>query len=250
MLLTRESPKPLYQQLKERILKDLALGKRPPHSRLPSEREWVRKLGVSRITVRQALSDLVQQGHLYTVPGKGIFVGEHSDARELNAFLSFTASVEARGEKPANRVIEAKLMRATAAIAHDLHVASGAEVVVLTRLRLANGLPMMIQRSMLPHARCPGLLDRDLEALSLYATLRQGYGLTLARAESTITARIADRSERKLLSLGESGVVLVVDQLTLAHDGEPVERAESIVHPERHPLSLVQQDNGRSLGVG
>lgn len=248
-MLARESPKPLYRQLKERLLKELELGTRPPHSRLPSEREWVKKLGVSRITVRQALSELVQQGYLYTVPGKGFFVGEQRNARELNAFLSFTASTEARGEKASSRVLEARVLRATPDVAHDLKITPGAEVVLVKRLRLANGLPMIIQRSLLPHARCPGLLGRDLARLSLFATLRETYKVSLVRAETTITARVADRTERKLLELPGPGVVLVADQITYTADEQPVERVESVLHPERHPLSLVQEEGGRSLGV-
>jgi GntR family transcriptional regulator len=248
-MLTRESPTPLYRQLKERLIRELELGKRAPHSRLPSEREWVKKLGVSRITVRQALGELVQQGYLYTVPGKGFFVGERRAARELNAFLSFTAATVARGEKPSSRVLEAKVARAGAEVAPLLGIAPGAEVVVLARLRLASGVPMMIQRSTLPHARCPGLLARDLARVGLYETLRQEYGVALVRAETTIGARVAARAERKLLGLAEPGVVLVVDQITYGADGQPVERAESVLHPDRHPLSLVQEDGGRALGV-
>jgi GntR family transcriptional regulator len=248
-MLIRESPKPLYRQLQERLIRDLELGKRPPHSRLPSEREWVKKLGVSRITVRQALGELVHQGYLYTVPGKGFYVGERRNARELNAFLSFTASAEARGEEPSSRVLEAKVVRAAAALAHDLKIAAGAEVVVLTRLRLSNGVPMMIQRSLLPHARCPGLLTRDLTRLSLFATLRSSYGISLVRAETTISARIGDRRERRWLDLSGPGVVMVADQLSYDSDNVPVERTESVLHPDRHPLSLVQQDGGHALGV-
>jgi GntR family transcriptional regulator len=249
VMLTRESPKPLYRQLQERLIKDLELGKRLPHSRLPSEREWVKKLGISRITVRQALGELVHQGYLYTVPGKGFFVGERRNARELNAFLSFTASAQSRGEEPASRVLEAKIVRAAAAIAHDLKIQVGSEVVVLMRLRLANGVPMMIQRSMLPHARCPGLLSRDLIRLSLFDTLRSAYNISLLRAETTISARIADRRERRWLDLSGPGVVMVADQISFDSNNAPVERTESVLHPERHPLSLVQQDGGTALGA-
>jgi GntR family transcriptional regulator len=248
-MLARRSPKPLYRQLKDRLLRELEVGTRQPHSQLPSEREWVKKLGVSRITVRQALMELVQQGHLYTVPGKGFFVGERKMAHELNAFLSFTAASESRGEIPSSKILEAKIVPASTAIAHDLGIGPGAEVVRLKRLRLTSDVAVMVQESMLPHARCPGLLDRDLATLSLFATLQDEYHLTLVRAETTISARLADKSEKKALGLEDPGVVLVVDQLSFASDGLPVERTTSITHPARHPLFLRQEDGGRSLGV-
>jgi GntR family transcriptional regulator len=248
-MLARRSPTPLYRQLKERLLRELEVGERQPHSQLPSEREWVKRLGVSRITVRQALMELVQQGYLYTVPGKGFFVGEKKKAHELNAFLSFTAASEGRGETPSNKILEARIVRATVAMAHDLEISPGAEVVRLKRLRLTSDVPVMVQESLLPHARCPGLLERDLTTLSLFAALQDDYRLKLVRAETTISARLADKSEKKALGLEDPPVVLVVDQLSFASDGLPVERTTSITHPDRHPLFLSQEDGGRSLGV-
>jgi GntR family transcriptional regulator len=246
-MLTRRSPLPLYRQFKERLLRDIESGTRPAHAQLPSEREWVKSLGVSRITVRQALSDLVQLGYLYSVPGKGFFVAERRQARELNAFLSFTAGARARGEEPASKLLGSGLLRADASLAQALAVAAGAEVVWVKRLRLANGIPMMVQEAQLAHARCPGLLQKDLSRQSLFELLRETYGVVLTRAETTITARLASEKERRWLELPGRGVVLVADQLSFTSDGSPIERALSIIHPERHPLSLVQRDGGRSL---
>src|SRR3954464_9788228 len=215
-MLARGSPKPLYRQLKDRLLRELEVGVRQPHSQLPSEREWVKRLGISRITVRQALMELVQQGYLYTVPGKGFFVGEKKKAHELNAFLSFTAASESRGETPSSKILEAKIVPASVAMAHDLEIAPGAEVVRLKRLRLTSDVPVMVQESLLPHARCPGILERDLATLSLFATLQDEYHLKLVRAETTISARLADKGEKKALALEDPGVVLVIDQLSFA----------------------------------
>jgi GntR family transcriptional regulator len=248
-MLARRSPKPLYRQLKDSLLRELEVGARKPHSQLPSEREWVKRLGISRITVRQALMELVQQGHLYTVPGKGFFVGEKKKAHELNAFLSFTAASQSRGEIPSSKILDARIVRATVAMAHDLEISPGAEVVRLRRLRLTNDVPVMVQESLLPHPRCPGLLERDLTTLSLFAVLQDDYHLTLVRADTTISARLADKTEKKALGLEDPPVVLVVDQLSYASDGLPVERTTSITHPDRHPLFLRQEDGGRSLGV-
>jgi GntR family transcriptional regulator len=250
LALTRASPKPLYRQLQERLRRELESGERAPHSRMPSEREWVQKLGVSRITVRQALGELVAQGYLYTVPGKGLFVGERRAPRELDAFVSFTASTTARGERPSSRLLEARLVRASATIAHELAIEEGDEVVSLRRLRLANDLPVMIQHASLPHARCPGLLERGPGDVSLFAILREVYGCCLVRAETSIGARTADHGERELLGLPERAVVVVTDQLTFGSDGLPVERSEAVLHPDRHALRLVQEDRGASFVWG
>ncbi len=249
-MLTRTSPRPLYRQLKDQIVKDIETGSLVSHAHLPSERDWVKRLGVSRITVRQALSDLVQMGYLYSVPGKGFFVADRQQqARDLDGFLSFTASAHARGETPSSHILGAKLVRATADEARALGIAHGAEVVSLRRLRLSNDVPMMIQESFVPHARCPGLLRKDLGRQSLFTLLREVYGLSFRSAESTITARLGSSGERKLLAQKPPGVVLVVDQITYAPGGAPIERSVSIMHPDRHPLALVQHQTGKSLSA-
>lgn len=239
-MLARGSPTPLYRQFKSKLVKEIETGARVAHSQLPSEREWVTKLGVSRITVRQALNELVQQGYLYSVPGKGFFVGEPPGARMLDAFLSFTAAAQQRGEKATSRVLAARLMSASAEVARSLHVDPGTEVVFLSRLRLSNDVPMMIQESYLPHALVPGLLSRDLDCISVYATLHEDYRLQLSRGETTISARPAQKKESSLLDLKPPAVVLVADQTTFAVSGQCVERSVHVMHPVRHPLFLVQ----------
>jgi GntR family transcriptional regulator len=105
---------------------------------------------------------------------------------------------------------------------------------------LLDGVPVSIQRLWLPERRCRGLLDEDLERASLFALLRERFGISLARAESAISARVASDEERRLLELDEGAPVLTVDQRTLDADGEPVEISLSAHHPERFPVSLVQ----------
>jgi len=240
-MLARSSPTPLYRQLKERLVRDMESGILQAHGQLPSERDWVKSLGVSRITVRQALSDLVSLGYVYSVPGKGFFVADRKQqARALDAFLSFSAAAIARAEVPSSRVLEASLLRATADEARSLGVSQGVEVLRIRRLRLSNDVPMMIQQSVLPHALCPGLLDQDLTRASLFELLRDTYNLKLDRADTVIGARLADKIERKLLDLGDDGVVLLVDQVSFTAGGAPVEHSLSIMHPERHPLHLSQ----------
>jgi GntR family transcriptional regulator len=248
-MLSRGSPTPLYRQLKDRLILEVEAGSRPAHAPLPSEREWVKTLGVSRITVRQALSDLVRLGYLYSVPGKGFFVADRGEARALDTFSGFTAAAVARGEKPTSKVLSAKVVRANAAMAEALSVTRSAEVVLLKRLRLADGRPLMVQESWLPHALCPGLLKRDLTQASLFSLLAEEHGLRLVRAETIITARAADERERGWLALPRPGVVLVATQLSHVADGRPVEHTVSVMNPARHPLRLVQDERGRSLGV-
>jgi GntR family transcriptional regulator len=241
VVLSRGSAVPLYQQLKQHLLREIEAGVLQPHSRLPSERELVQELGVSRITVRQALGELIQQGYLYTAPGKGVYIAERPPAFELTTVRSFSDVTRIRGRRPGSRVLEATLVAASGSLARELLISPSAEVVSLTRLRLIDDVPVMIQHSWLPHARCPGLLDQDFTDRSLYAELRERYGIRPTRGDMTISARLASAQERAWLELSGAGVVLTQEQVAYTEDTRPAEFSLSVVNPERHPFSLSQQ---------
>lgn len=238
--LSRTSAVPLYQQLKEHLLHTINDGTLAAHTQLPSERALVRELAVSRITVRQALSELVHQGYLYTTPGKGVFVADRRTTYPFNGLLSFTASAHARGLVPSSRTLHAHMLPATQALAHQLSVMPGAEIVSLQRVRLINEVPVMVQQCWLPHARCPGLLTMDLEQRSLYAVLQNEYGLILARSDMVIGARLADGQEQAWLKAADHQIVLTVDQHTFTQDQRPLELSCSVIHGQRYPLNIEQ----------
>src|SRR5262249_26067339 len=133
--LQRDAAVPLYRQLKQRLLEDIRGGELEPHARLASERTLLEQFGVSRITVRQALQELVQEGYLYSAPGKGFFVAARAEPYELHALRSFTATARARGHVPGSRVVAARVVPAAAEVARPLHLPEGAEVVSLVRVR-------------------------------------------------------------------------------------------------------------------
>jgi GntR family transcriptional regulator len=241
--ISRDSAVPLYQQIKQILLRDIESGVLESHTRLPSERKLVEQFGVSRITVRQALSELVQEGYLYTQPAKGFFVAEQPQPYELNVLLSFTSVAQERGLNPSSRVLEASVIPASQALARQLLVPPGAEVVSLVRLRLINDVPVRVEQVWLPHDRCPGILQHDLSK-SLYAILSDEYGLVLKQADTTIRARLASAQEREWLELANPDAVVTVDQLTYAQDGRPVELSLMVIHPRRYPLSMTQAQNG------
>ncbi len=245
--LSRDSATPLYEQIKQRLLQDIETGVLEPHTRLPSERRLVEQFGVSRITVRQALSELVQEGYLYTQPAKGFFVAEQPQPYELNVLLSFTSVACERGLTSSSRVLEASIIPASPALAQQLLVPLGAEVVSLARLRLIDGVPVRVEHVWLPHDRCPGILKHDMSQASLYAILRDEYGLVLTHAHTTIRARLASAQEREWLELADPDAVVTVDQLTYAQDDRPIELSLMVIHPRRYPLSLTQSQEGFTL---
>lgn len=211
-----------------------------PGTRLPSERELVAAVGVSRITVRQALRELTVEGYLVSAAGRGFFVADRGRLQEFDGLLSFTSAMRARGVEPSSRVLELAVHPASVILARQLDIGVGEDVVSLRRLRLGGGVPMTLQQLWLPHRLVPELARVDFTAASLYEELGTRYGLILSAAESAITARLGDEEESRLLELGDPPVGLAVDQVTTDVGGRIVEVSRSLHHPLRLPLSITQ----------
>lgn len=232
--LKRNHPLPLYLQLKETLRADILAQRLPPHQQLPSERELGARFSVSRMTVRQALVDLTREGLIYSRVGKGTFVGEPKIDQQLKTLTGFSQDVRARGSKPASRVLEAALQRASDSIAASLRVPPGTEVVLLARVRLADGIPLALETVHLPHSLCPNLLRHNFAVESLYDVLERDYGYRLTRAEQTIEAALAAAREVALLQLTPPAPVLVMERLTFTDQGMLIEHVHSTYRGDRY----------------
>jgi GntR family transcriptional regulator len=193
------------------------------HQRLPSERELSNQYHVSRMTARQALVELAREGTIYTRVGKGTFVAASKINQQLRALTGFSEDVRARGQRPSSRVLEAKVVPAPPDVTAALHLMPQAEVVLLARLRLADDLPLAVEKAYLSQARVPGLLEHDFSVESLYEVLENVFSFRLVFAEQTIEAALADQRELELLELTPPAAVLRMQRLTIASDGVPVE---------------------------
>ena len=174
-MLNKESSIPLHAQLANLLREQLVRRELVPNDRLPSERDLCQQYGISRITVRQALSDLAQEGLVYASVGKGTYVAEPAFQEDLQPLSSFTQDLERRGMGATSRVLEAGIIQADSHLAGIFFVPCGAEIVRLHRLRMASDLPIAIQLTHLPHHLCPGLLQFDFSTRSLYEVLRNEY---------------------------------------------------------------------------
>jgi len=220
MRLQREAPDPLYLQLKESLAAEIASGRYRPHRRLPSERELALRFRVSRMTVRQALLELAREGLIYTRTGKGTFASEPKIEQHLRALTGFSQDVSARGGKPGSRVLRARVVPATPEVAAALRMAPGQEVILLSRLRLADGVPMAIETTHLPFSLVPDLLQHDFATESLYRVLENEYSLTLTLAEQTIEAALAGPDEIRLLEMVPPAADVPVEYVCSTYRGD------------------------------
>ncbi|MBC3763271.1 GntR family transcriptional regulator [Quadrisphaera oryzae] len=215
-----EGPVPKREQLIA-ILRRTAVEDLAPDQPVPSERELVDRHGVSRQTVREAIGQLVHEGVLHRVHGKGTFVA----ARQVQTHLhlaSFTQDMRRRGLAPSTRVLHAEAADPPAGVATALRLATSrseaaASVWRVERLRLADGVPMALEESWFPVRLVPGLLDHDL-AGSLYTLLGREYGLVPSTGDQVLTAEAATRAQAELLRTAPGAPLLVFTRTTSAGD--------------------------------
>lgn len=241
MLLRRNAPDPLYLQIKEYILAEIKAERFRPDQRLPSERELSQLFQVGRMTVRQALLELMHEGKIYTRIGKGTFVLAPKIDQQLRSLTGFSQDVRVRGGAPSSQVLEAKVILAPPAAARALHLSSKDQIVLLTRLRLSDGIPLALESAHLPYALFPNLLEHNFAVESLYEVLKNDYGVMLVQAEQTMEAALATHYEIEMLSLRPPAAVLKMERLTYNQDGQPVEYVPSTYRGDRYKFRSILQ---------
>ncbi len=236
--LKRNDPSPLYVQLKQALREDILAQRLHPFQQLPSERVLCARFRVSRMTVRQALVDLAREGLIFSRAGKGTFVSAPKIDQQLKMLTGFSQEMQLRGRKASSRILEAAVQSAGDEIGAALHIDPASEVVRLSRVRLADDIPLAIETVHLPHACCPNLLRHDFAVESLYLVLERDYGHRFIRAEQTIEAALAGPREMALLQLVPPAPVLVMRRSTFTEQGVLIEYVHSFNRGDRFKLHV------------
>jgi GntR family transcriptional regulator len=222
---------PKYYQVKRQLL-DLTAAM-APGSPVPPERELARQYETSRTTVRQALAELVVEGRLLRMQGKGTFVAKPKVAQVLE-LASYTEGMRQHGLHPQTRILDVGYVTADEHLSDLLGIRPGGRALRLHRLRLADGEPMSIDTSHLPARRFPGLRKQLERHASLYETLRTDYGINLAEAEETIETVLADPHDARLLGVDPGSPLLLLSRHAIDSTGQPVEWAQSWYRGDRY----------------
>jgi len=232
--LTEDSNIPLYHQLKNIIKAQIITGAIQPGDKIPSESELGERYGVSRITVRQAINSLVQEGYLYRKQGVGTFVTSPKLRRRLPRLYSFTEDMRELGLEPSSQVLEQEVVEADEEMAEILKLSPGdTRVNRLVRVRLANGEPILLERTFIPYYLCPDLTTEDLERGSLYSLLREKYNLLLDHAYETYEVAKIRKEEAKVLKCPVGLPAFVIERLTYLKTEVPVEWTKSVARGDR-----------------
>nr|WP_276509674.1 GntR family transcriptional regulator [Nocardioides marinisabuli] len=222
-----------YHAIRDQLLD--RLDTMAPGEQLPPERVLVRELGVSRMTLRRATDELVASGVVRRRPGAGVFaVGPKLDTA-LSA-TSFTEDMRARGLRPGSAILSFERRAAGARIGRRLEVSPAADVVHVTRLRLADDEPMSIEALYIPEGTVPGLSPEDLENASYYDMLRTRYDVTIARGVQTIEPTVTDEEESDKLGVPLHSPALLFERTSWTAEGAVVEFVRSIYRGDRYQI--------------
>jgi GntR family transcriptional regulator len=236
-------------ETRERVLdliESLAVGEA-----IPSERQLSVELGVSRLTLRAALDDLVREGYLERRHGAGTYVSEPKIAQELS-MTSFTEDMRRRGMVPSSRTLELKTVPAGARLGRLLHVSPSQPVTVVKRLRYADRETMAIETLHVSESLVPGLNAKDLEERSFYELLEERFGIVVVGGTQAIEPTVTNEEESAALGVPLHSPAFLFERTTKAADGTIVEYVRSIYRGDRYRLvsDLTRpQEPRRTTGV-
>ena len=235
--INRDSPIPLHHQVRNYLLGCMERNELPPGQKLLQEREYATRFGISLAPVRQAILDLVKEGYLYRVPGRGTFVREQKVEEKISILSSFTESMRAKGLNAILRVVELRVGKAPASI-RALLQEDDQQFVFLQRVAVVEGKAIALLSSYLPARLVPGLENLDLNGQSLYKTLEERYGIVLARAESTIEVVRCRSAQSTVLGVPQGTPLLQVEGKTYDVTDQFVEFAQVLYRADRFRFTI------------
>jgi GntR family transcriptional regulator len=209
---------------------------------IPSERQLGIDLGVSRLTVRAALDELVREGYLVRRRGAGTFVAEPKVAKGIDV-SSFSDDMRRRGLVPASRTLDLRAVPAGARLGRMLHVSPAEPVLSIKRLRLADGEPMAIELLNVRASLVPGLTGDDLEQSSFYDLLASRYQVEIVAGTQTVEPTVTNDEESAALGVPLHSPALLFERVTRTITGDVVEFTTSTYRGDRYRLVT-------ELGIG
>ncbi|CAN5245439.1 GntR family transcriptional regulator [soil metagenome] len=229
-------PEPLWIQAANLITSQIESGALAPGTRLPPERELCQQLNISRVTLRKALNQLVQDGLLNASHGRGWYVASAGASKEWpNSLESFTETAARMGLTSSSTVLTSSTRHATIDEAEEFSIAPGTRLFALDRVRHLGEVPIAIDYTRIPADLVPDFETIDFRVASLYDVLLRA-GLAPTRADATIEAREADEYAARHLDIEVGKPLLVMNQLVVDAADKPLFASKIQYSGERYRL--------------
>ncbi len=232
----KHSPIPMYYQIMNQLRAKISEGEYAVNSTLPPERELVETYQVSRMTIRQAISELVNEGILIRRKGIGTFVAPPKLEQPLSSLTSFTEDMAQRGMKAGGHIVSFKETLPDPTIRKTLGLSAEDKVFECVRLRLADEEPMALETTTLVASICSGLQREDLENQSLYKVLAERWGIELDYATQSLEPILAPSHEATLLHIAPGSPLLLMHRISYDQNDRAVEHVKSLYRGDRYKI--------------
>ncbi len=237
--INKDIPIPLYYQLKKILFEYITKHHDDVNSPIPTEIELSNHFNISRPTVRQAINELVVEGHLYRIKGKGTFVSKPKINQDFLLKLeSFNSEMKSKGFTPSTKILSVEVIKSDDKISNALNVGIDSDIIKLSRLRFADMEPIVFVETYLPHQKCSNLTKKDLERESLYALLENDYGLCVSKVMRNLEAVIAGEFEAELLQIEKGSPIQYIESIAYLDDGSPIEYSLAKYRGDRNKFTF------------
>ena len=198
-----------------------------PRTKLPGERELCALWGVNRATLRSAIQRLINEGRLYSIKGSGTYVAPPKLERSLQDAKSTSQSVRAAGLVLQSKVLDIQVLECNRSISQKLQIPLGRKVFYLSRLRIIDGTPYMLEGCYVNWELCPGLEEHDYTTESLYRVLNS-HGVYPVQGEEQVGITYATEEEAAQLRISEGDHLFYRSGVTCDEEGRPVDYFKSV----------------------
>lgn len=241
-MLNKNSRIPLYSQLMD-ILLDKIENKMEENEKIPSEREICEIYDVSRTTVRQAISELEREGYIYKKHGKGTFVSSQRFNQDLEGFYSFTEEMKKLGKVPSSKVVKFEILTSSNEITKKMKLNQSDLVYKFTRLRLADGEPMILETTYMPYNIFPGITKENLNTTALYDIFKDSFNERVEYAEEMFLPVLANEAEAKYINVEVGSPSLKITRYAFNKLNKIIEYTVSLARGDRFKYHLKLLNN-------
>jgi GntR family transcriptional regulator len=226
-------PTPLYYQIRENLRELIRNEELPEGALIPSERELSDIYGVNRLTVRQALTELVKEGLLNRKRGVGTFVSSRKIAHPMPDLAGFTERMLRTGHRPGGKVLSLMKQHPARSVAQALNMSPDGYVTTIVRLRFVDDEPIMMETCSLPYDLVPELRAEDLADQSLYHLLATRCNIQMVEAEEVLEPVALTSYEAQILGAEVGRPALLVEGIVYTNGHRPVEFTKSLVRGDK-----------------
>lgn len=237
-ILDRNNPKPLYQQFRDVVDEKINSGEWKPNDKIPSENQLSSQYGLSRMTVRSVLMELVKEDKLYRVQGKGTFVAEKKIEAQSLYYVGVREQLEQMGYEVSTKTIDCQLVPCNRNVAKHLNLEEGTPVFMIKRVRSIKDGPVSIHISYIPQKYSKDLTPGLLEQEQLCVLMNQRYGLQRKRVSETLESIAADVEEADLLNVKKGHPLLLLKDDLYSEEDTPYEYTKVVFRGDKVKIRL------------